>query len=534
MALTVSTAGFSKPPSDLQAKIDAFVQGESGGVAVAWVDGDGAAFFSSGTFSKTDPRKIGPDTQFEMGSVTKVFTALLLAESERLGKVSRIDPAARYLLPPGDPDLDALAGITLLALTTHTSGLPRLPSNIGKNPDKSGDPYAKYDRGMLIEALRADGKVAPVNSRMAYSNFGAAVLGEALAGAWQTTYAEALTAHVLLPLGLHATTLGMAGQPDPLDLAPGNVTGTTVPVWTFQAFAPAGALRSSAREMALFLAACLSKDPGPMSGSIDTTLKPERPADDIGGHIGMAWLLSDDPEHPVAWHNGATAGSHSFVAFDRKLGAGVAIMANFQKASEPMGFGFLGTTPPRPKEQFVEDATSYAGRYPLSPAFAIDIKMVNGSLKGQATGQPPFGMREIARDRFAIVGVPAEISFERDAAGGIVALILHQNGRDMRGPRGDLPPPPKETTLPVETLRQYVGAYPLAPTFIITITEEDGVLRAQATGQPKFPVYATAKDEFFYKVVSAQLSFQRDATGAVIGLVLHQNGRDVPAKKTVQ
>jgi D-alanyl-D-alanine-carboxypeptidase/D-alanyl-D-alanine-endopeptidase len=86
--------------------------------------------------------------------------------------------------------------------------------------------------------------------------------------------------------------------------------------------------------------------------------------------------------------------------------------------------------------------------------------------------------------------------------------------------------------LPIETLRAYVGSYPLAPTFVIAITEEGGSLFAQATGQPKIQVYASAKDEFFYKIVNAQISFQRDGAGKVSGLVLHQNGGNVPATKT--
>src|ERR1700685_2841529 len=136
----------AKPPADLQAKLDAFVKGGSGGASVAWVDADGVAFFQSGTFSADDLRPITPDTQFELGSVTKVFTALLLAESERLGRVSRLDPAAKYLLPAGDPAQKAMSKIPLLSLTTHTSGLPRLPGNIGSNPEGNPDPYAFYDR----------------------------------------------------------------------------------------------------------------------------------------------------------------------------------------------------------------------------------------------------------------------------------------------------------------------------------------------------------------------------------------------------
>jgi len=531
LTCTVVSLACAKPPADLQAKLDAFVKGTSGGASVAWVDADGVAFFQSGTFSADDSRAIAPDTQFELGSVSKVFTALLLAESERLGKVTRLDPAAKYLLPPGDPAQAVLAKITLLSLTTHTSGLPRMPTNFSTDP-ANPDPYAAYDDDALVAALRSDGPSAPTGRAVAYSNFGAAVLGEALAAAWGTSYAHALKEHVLLPLGLKATSVGLAGLPQPPELAPGHVAGKAVRTWTFEAFAPAGALRSSARDMAIFLSDCLGKDGSPLRSAFDATLQPQFPSESTGGHIGLGWLLSDGGARTVAWHNGATAGSHAFVAFDAKMGAGVAILANFQQGSEALGFGLLGATPPSPKTEPIKNAADYVGRYPLSSAFAIDITEANGVLRGQATGQPSFAMSSVSADRFSIVGIVAEISFERDASGKVSALVLHQNGADQRAPRGELPPPPKEVMLSAETLLEYAGNYPLTPTFVLAVTVEDGALFTQATGQGKVQVYASAKDEFFLKVVNAQISFQRDASGKVSGLVLHQNGSDIPAKKT--
>lgn len=527
-AVAMTPFASAKPPADLQRRVDELIKGQPGGVAVAWVDADGTAYAQSGRFDGDDSPAITPDTQFELGSITKVFTALLLAESEHLGKVSRNDPAAKYLLAPSDPDQAVLAKITLLSLTTHTSGLPRLSSNIGPNPDANPDPYAAYDRALLVAAFRRDGATAPAGRAVAYSNFGAAVLGEALASAWDTTYADALRTHVLEPLGLKATTVGLAGLPPPADFPPGHARGKTVPNWTFQAYAPAGALRSSARDMARFLAACLGQGSKPLPAAFAATMQPQHALADVGGKIGLGWMITDEG---IIWHNGATAGSHAFIAFDPKAGAGVVILANVQLPEEPLGFGLLGAKPPHPKNEIVTGAADYVGRYPLTPAFAIDVTEVNGALRGQATGQPAFAMRSIEADRFAVVGIPAEISFERGADGKVTALVLHQNGADQRAPRGELPPPPKEVTLPVETLREYVGNYPLAPQFVISITEADGALFAQATGQGKAPVFASARDEFFYKVVNAQISFQRDGTGKVTGLVLHQNGRNAPAKK---
>ncbi|HEX2854578.1 MAG TPA: serine hydrolase [Opitutaceae bacterium] len=527
-----ATALVAKPPADTQAKLDAWNKDQPGGIALAWIDTDGTAFFSVGKFSGDDARPITPDTQFEIGSVTKVFTALLLAESERLGKVSRHDPAAKYLLPADDSAQAALAKITLLSLTTHSSGLPRLPANIGPDPDGNPDPYAAYDYDALVTGLRFHGPMATPGRSVAYSNFGVAVLGEALGAAWGTSYAEALHQHVLTPLGMKSTSLGLADAPPPAELAPAHVNGSRIPNWTFRAFAPAGALRSSARDMALFLAACLGGEKSPLRPSLDATFQRQLAAPDLGGGIGLGWMLIDDPEHPLISHGGATAGSRAFVVFDPKAGVGLAVLSNQQKAQEGLAFGFLGRKPPRAQISPVKNASDYTGRYPVMPSFAMDVTARGEALFVQATGQPRLALREVSPDRFSIVGVPAEISFERDADKKIVALTLHQNGMDQRAPRGELPPPPQEVTLSSEVLAGYAGKYALVPGFDLTVTVEEAAVFVQATGQPRGQIFASAKDEFFAKVVPASFTFERDANGKVIALVLHQGGRDQRAKKT--
>src|SRR5690606_16998450 len=124
----------ARPPEDLRLKLEAFVKEQAGGVAVVWVDADGVFYETAGNYSAEDTRPITPETRFEIGSVTKGFNALLLAESVRLGRVTLDDPAANHLLPSEDTLRPALAKITLRSLVTHTSGLPRLPHNLGSNP----------------------------------------------------------------------------------------------------------------------------------------------------------------------------------------------------------------------------------------------------------------------------------------------------------------------------------------------------------------------------------------------------------------
>ena len=98
-------------------------------------------------------------------------------------------------------------------------------------------------------------------------------------------------------------------------------------------------------------------------------------------------------------------------------------------------------------------------------------------------------------------------------------------------PAAKLPPPAAEARLETTLLDEYPGEYELAPVFRITIRRDGDKLLAQATNQPEFPIFATKKDEFFYKVVEARISFTRDAAGKVTGLVLHQGGRDMPGPK---
>lgn len=522
---------------DVQTRIDTWNQDQPGGVAVAWVDENGVQFFQAGHFAKADGRPITPDTQFEIGSVTKVFTALLLAESERAGKVSRDDPVTKYLKVPANPEgLARLDKITLLMLATHTSGLPRLPPNLA--PADMRDPYADYTQAKLLAGLARSATEVNAPADYAYSNFGASVLGQALAAAWGQSYAEALRQHVLAPLGLNQTMLGLTGTAAPANLAPGHgEKGAPVPNWTCDAIAPAGALRSSARDLALFLQAGLGLRETPLAASFAATMQPLRPLVGIVGSIGLAWhLTADDP--PIVWHNGGTGGYRSFIGVDPRGKRGVVVLANSSQSVDGLGFGLLrgdrkpdavpapavtGAGPAANLEDFV-------GRYPLAPTFVMAVTADHGRLFVQATGQSQLLLAPVAADRFKVGGVDAEVSFERDAAGKVVALVLHQNGIDQRAKRGEVALP-VEITLPAGQLQEYCGEYALTPAVVLSVTEQDGGLAVQVTGQPRLPVFASARDKFFYKAVDAQIAFQRDAAGRLTGLVLHQGGRDFVAAK---
>ncbi|MBL9200167.1 MAG: beta-lactamase family protein, partial [Opitutaceae bacterium] len=315
---------------------------EPGGAAVAYVDASGVVFATVGQFGPGDARPVTPDTTFEIGSISKVFVALLLVESERAGKAHRNDPAAKFLLPAGDPDQARLAPITLVTLATHSAGLPRMASNF-KSAD--GNRVA-FNRAQLLLGFRLDGAKAIVGVKSIYSNFGVVLLGQALAAAWGEPYPVVLQARVLDPLGLKHTWVGLRGTSRRDDFPPGLVAGKAVPHWEFDVLAPSGALRSTARDMALFLQACLGQRATPLNASIRESIKPLRPMGDGPGKVGLNWFSTGGAQPPVYWHNGATAGFRAFAGFDPAAGVGVAVLTNNAAVvPDALGMELLGRRP---------------------------------------------------------------------------------------------------------------------------------------------------------------------------------------------
>lgn len=499
-------------PATIQARLDAFVKGTGGGVAAVWVDGSRTLFFQAGTHSKTDSAPITPDTVFNAGSITKVFTALLLAESERLGKVSLSDPAAKYLFPADDPAQTNLKAITLLSLATHTSGLPAVPFEVDQslNVGKQLKQLARSDcdRDELLKAFRRAGPAARPGGAISPSNFGFALLGEALAAAWGAPFSEVLSQQVFEPLGMTESTVKL------------------------QAFAPTEGVQISARDMAKFLSAALGQGSAPLRPAFAATLRPQFDSKAFGGCIGLGWMLTNKTEHPVAWFGGVT-GHRSFIALDLKAGATIAIFTSANKSPYALGFELLGVKQVKPKVEPIIDAASYVGRYPLGIGQhlggsmpSIEITEYKGGLRAQGPGLPPGPLRAIGPDRFALGGSTQEISFERDAAGKVVALKWVR--RCLRQP---LPQPPAAVELLAGDLLEYSGRYTITLTFIIEVEVDRNELFVQFGSRSKLRAFAVAKDEFFVAAMNAKIHFRRDGTGQVSGIAVEQKGHNMAGTK---
>ncbi|MFB7473385.1 serine hydrolase domain-containing protein [Kitasatospora sp. NPDC056184] len=299
----------------------------------------------------------GPDTLFEIGSVTKVFTSLALARMTLAGTVALDEPLADLLadaLPAGVAvPAKGPAPIALRHLATHTSGLPRLPSGMLLssllNPNKP-DPYAHCTTEWLLGSLgRTTARAVPGRS-FRYSNLGAGLLGLALAHRAGVSYGELVRREVCEPLGL-ADTVPAPDAERTARLAPGHTAGgRPVPGWDLAALAGAGALRSTAADLAVFLQAQLAAGPegtdggSPLGPAIALTREVRHQVNPFAWmHLGWMGhrLHARQGGHLKLWHNGGTGGYRSFTAFDPEKQVGVVVLANTRRSVDGPGVQLL-------------------------------------------------------------------------------------------------------------------------------------------------------------------------------------------------
>ena len=267
---------------------------------------------------------------WEAGSITKVFTGLLLAEMSLRGEVGLDDPIGRYLPVEVATHLpEAALQPTLTHLATHTAGLPRLPWAIYRRARSSDDPYSGLTESDVFACLGPKTR-RPRRPRSRYSNFGMGLLGHLLARAGGRPYETLLTERILSPLGLAATGVGRC--------APGGSTvqgyrkGKPVPPWTFGALEGAGALRSTVHDLLTFARTCLDPPSGTIGEALELARRPFHQGRLPFPTVGLGWMLRtrDRKERRAAtcWHDGGTYGGASFLAVDTERRIAVVTVGN--------------------------------------------------------------------------------------------------------------------------------------------------------------------------------------------------------------
>ena len=535
-AVLAATPSATLLPARVEHAITARIAaGEYPAMIVAVVDGDRSHVYA---FGKLDSGK-GPDadTLFQIGSVTKTFTATLLAEAVDRGEVKLDTPVAELLPGFKIPSRNGKA-ITLGELAMQDSGLPRLPGNM--QPADAQDPYADYDAAKLKSFLAGYKLPRDPGAKYEYSNLGLGLLGYALARHAGTSCPKLLQSRIFEPLGMTATSATLREPLDPR-WAPGHdEQGKPAQPWHLDVLAGAGAINSTGADMLRYLKANMGRGNGALMEAMTFAHEPRRA---VGGdeRIGLAWMTRHDKDGDVVWHNGMTGGYASFMGFTADGKRGVVILTNVQQPVDDLGFAtLLADAPLAPARKQIalspRQLQDYVGQYRLAPGFVLTVMHQGDQLLAQATGQGAFPIFPSAKDKFFAKLTDIRIDFKRGGSGKVSSLVLHQNGHDVPAPKLDAAEAARTgghraIQLDAATLRQYVGRYQLAPGVIFDITLQGPQLLAQLTGQPALPIYPSAKDEFYYTTVDAQLSFKRDKQGKVDALILHQNGADQRAER---
>jgi CubicO group peptidase (beta-lactamase class C family) len=429
------------------------------GMVAGIVAPNGRRVVACGSLAAADPRTLDADTVFEIGSASKVFTSLLLADMVKRKEVALDDPAAKYL--PQRVKLPERSGksITLVDLSTHTSGLPPLPGNLlARLADDPRNPYPGYSVDDLYQFLSGYTLTRDPGSEFEYSNLGAGLLGHLLARRAGTDYESLIAIRVTQPLGMSATAIAPSPSMEQrmatghnASLAP--VDPHRIPLHTL---AGAGALRSSANDMLTFLEAFLGYRESPLAPAMKTMLEVRRPANQ--SKIGLGWLISSTGGREIAWHNGGTTGFRSFVGCDPERRIGVVVLSN---AATPAGVDDIGLhllnpnlplahpEPPEPPEHHTEIQIDpalldhYTGRYQVTQNLIFEITREGPRLfaqgfahvAGQGIVLPKFEVFAETANRFFAKVSDARITFETGPDRQATSLILHKAGRDMPAAR---------------------------------------------------------------------------------------------------
>ncbi|MGY3369815.1 D-alanyl-D-alanine-carboxypeptidase/D-alanyl-D-alanine-endopeptidase [Bradyrhizobium sp. GM2.4] len=369
------------------------------------------------------------DTVFEIGSITKLFTALLLADMANQGEVCLDQPVAE-LLPFGTrvPVRNGKA-ITLRDLASHYSGLPRIPTNLGRE-DRPNNPYARYTAENLYQFLATHESARTPGDSFEYSNLAVGLLGHALVlRANARDYESLIRSRILDPLRMDDTVIAI-----PSRLADNIASGhddsfDPVSNWDFDVLAAAGAFRSNVPDLLRFMDALCDRD-SPISSMMGPLITPRSQ----GG-------LELGPPHPdggiAISHSGGTGGFRSFVRCIPEWKRGVAVLSNTCiDAVVDLGVHLLdgryGLNWYR-NEVAVESAcfARLLGRYRLRPNWDFEVTSVADRLYIRLADQPALRVFPVSEWHFFYKCVGAQVTFEPGEDGRAARLILHQNSMDQ-------------------------------------------------------------------------------------------------------
>jgi serine-type D-Ala-D-Ala carboxypeptidase/endopeptidase len=411
------------------------------GIVVGTIRPDVREVVPYGTAAKDGSESVNGDTVFEIGSITKVFTSLLLADMVVHGDVTLDTPVARLL--PSSVHVPQRNGkqITVLELAMHTSGLPRMPADF--QPADPENPFAGFDRSHLYTFLSGYTLTREIGAQYEYSNLGVGLLAHALACKAGMSYGELLRTRVLAPLGMTST--GVVLSEDQKRRLARGYNNALMPArnWDFEALAGAGALRSTANDLLKFLSANLELTDTPLAPAMRLMRTVRHATDSPDLEVMMGWHVWERYGAHIVWHNGVTGGYWSFIGFDPDKRIGAVVLSNTRFDNDAIGLHSIDSRWPvekleapreRVERQLDPDFLSrYVGLYRFTPNYSVRVSLEHGHLWVRDSRDQALEMFAEKDTEFFFKSLDAQVSFVPDRSGQTTRMILHVNGDDSIG-----------------------------------------------------------------------------------------------------
>jgi CubicO group peptidase (beta-lactamase class C family) len=474
------------------------------------------------------------NTIYQIGSITKQFTSALILQLVEKQKMTLQDRLSKYI-----PDYPMGDSISVENLLTHTSGVYNYTNDENFMNTSSERPIA---RDSLLNLFKNKPLDFPPGTKWSYSNSGYILLGIIIEKVTHKSYFQVTRENIFQPLDMSHTGFDFTNLKSP-DKATGYSDDFSTPVGIVDSsvsFA-AGSIYTTVGDLYKW-------DQALYTNRIISQAMLEKAFTPYKSNYGYGWQIATEYNKKITEHGGAITGFVSAIL--RVPDDTICIIAfsnlpspTTSKIAKQINGLFNGKKPELMvvRNEIKLDSNilkSYIGEYELAPSFHIVITMENGVLQAQATNQGKNPLFAERANFFFFRVVNAQVEFFQGADGKTDHLILYQNGQKLEGKKinpdaAHTVPPASRKEIIVDTaiLRSYTGDYELTPSFHITITLQDGVLQAQATGQSRNPLYAEKTDFFFLKVVDAQIEFVRASNGETDHLTLYQNGQKVNGKK---
>jgi len=457
-ALTAAQAGQSSAKAVLPSgaeirkiladRIDTLAGHQEGiGIVVGIIGPQGRRVIPYGRFRPADPPLLGGDPVFEIGSVSKVFTALLLADMVRKGEVALADPVAKYL-PAGVkiPERNGRS-ITLVDLATHTSGLPFMPDELPafKTSAAPDDSEAQLYQFLARYQLRRD-----PGAERDYSNVGYWLLGQALATRAGMDYESLLRTRVIDPLKMRNTGVTLSAKLKDRLVVGHNVVlqpaASFSSVSIYSAMPAAGGLLSTVDDLLTFLSVAMGYEPSPLTPSMAAMLTTRRPIDGGGSEQALGWVVTGKGDDQLITHDSFTWGYASYVAWDPATRTGVVVLSNQLTSVGDIGLHLLRPDTPLEPPTVTKHTEiklgsavldTYAGQYEAEGVGVFNIARDQDFLTVQLPtdwGLPKLQLRPETERDFFVAELPLRVTFQTDTKGRANGLLLYP-------PRGQHPLP---------------------------------------------------------------------------------------------